>query len=262
MRPGGMTGLPALIAALAPVEGGWRGTIPDGWLQGRTSYGGLSAALALHAARQTDADLPPLRSSQVAFIGPLAGPVTIRATRLRRGRNAAWVQADVEGEAGLGLRAVFVFMGAIASAVDHRVGQPPDFPLPGPDTRTYLGNAAVPFTENFEFVDDRGGDDPSQWLRWLRLRDRVGLDPMVELVAIADCLPPSALKLLGRPAPMSSMTWQLNVLGAHPATDDGWWLLRATSAYARDGSSSQSMHVWNAAGEPVAEQTQSVALFG
>lgn len=257
-----MTGLPQLLASLEPIEGGFRGAIPDSWLQGRTSYGGLSSALALYAAQHSDTDLPALRSAQIAFIGPLAGPVTITAQRLRRGRNAAWVQADVVSEAGLGLRAVFVFMGAIASAVDHQVGEAPAFPLPGPDTKTYLGNSAVPFTEHFEFVDDRDTAHASRWLRWLRLRERDGLDPMVELIAIADCLPPSALKLLGKPAPMSSMTWQMNVLGAQPATTEGWWLLRATSDYAREGSSSQFMHIWNADGTPIAEQTQSVALFG
>lgn len=255
-----MTGLPRIIAELDPIAGGWRGRIPDPWLQGRTSYGGLSSALALHAAQQSDTDLPPLRSAQVAFIGPLAGDVVIRATRLRRGRNAAWVQADIESDAGLGLRATFVFMGAIDSAVDHVVASPPGFAVPGPDTRTWFGNPAVPFTQNFEFVDDRSGA-PSEWVRWLRLRERAGLDPMVELIAIADCLPPAVLKLLGRPAPMSSMTWQLNVLGPQPATADGWWLLRATTDYARAGSSSQAMHIWNTAGEAIAEQTQSVALF-
>lgn len=257
-----MTSLPETLASLTRTGDDWQGHIGEDWLQGRTSYGGFSSALALHAAQHSDADLPPLRSAQVAFIGPLAGPVTIRTQRLRRGRNAAWVQADIESEAGLGLRAVFVFMSAIASTVDHAVGSAPAFPVPGPDTRTYLGHSAVPFTTNFEFLDDRGGDNPAEWLRWVRLRERAGLDPMVELIAIADCLPPAALKLLGKPAPMSSMTWQLNVLGPQPATTDGWWLVRANSDYARSGSSSQFMHIWNHAGQPVAEQVQSVALFG
>jgi acyl-CoA thioesterase len=97
-----MPGLKQIIDALEPIEGGWRSSIPDSWLQGRTSYGGLSAALALHAAQQSDTDLPPLRSALVAFIGPLSGDVVIRASRLRRGRNAAFIQADVESEAGLG----------------------------------------------------------------------------------------------------------------------------------------------------------------
>ena len=257
-----MTSLKAIIDALEPVEGGWRGIIPDVWLQGRTSYGGLSAALALHVAQQSDVDLPPLRSALVAFIGPLSGVVTIRATRLRRGRNAAFIQADVESEAGLGLRATFVFMGPVDSTVDHRVGTAPAFPPPTADDKTFRGIAAVSFTQNFELLDRRDGSlGPTEWLRWVRLADRDGVDPMVELICVADCLPPAALKLIGGPAPVSSMTWQLNLLGAAPRTDDGWWLLRASSDYAKDGSSSQAMAIWNSDGAPVAEQMQSVAIF-
>lgn len=257
-----MPGLKTIIDSLTPIEGGWRGTIPENWLQGRTSYGGLSTALALHVAQHSDADLPPLRSALVAFVGPLSGEVTIRASRLRRGRNAAFIQANVESDAGLGLRATFVFMGAVESRLDHQAGQAPAFPLPGPGDTTFKGNSTVPFTRNFEMFDRR--DDtmgPAEWLRWVRLNEREGLDPMVELVAVADCLPPAALKLLGGPAPVSSMTWQLNILGPAPATTDGWWLLRTNADYARSGSSSQDMMIWNADGQPVAEQMQSVAIF-
>ena len=74
-----MTSLRQTIDGLEPIEGGWRGTVPDNWLQGRTAYGGFSAALALHAAQKSDLDLPPLRSAQVSFIGPLSGDIVIRA---------------------------------------------------------------------------------------------------------------------------------------------------------------------------------------
>lgn len=257
-----MPGLKDIIDALQPVDGGWRGSIPDTWLQGRTSYGGLSAALALHVAQGSDVDLPPLRSALVAFVGPLSGEVTIRAARLRRGRNAAFIQADVEGEAGLGLRATFVFMGAVESKVDHQVGGAPDFPRPQPGDTTFKGNSAVMFAQNFELLDRRDATvGPAEWLRWVRLNERDGLDPMVELMAVADCLPPAALKLVGGPAPVSSMTWQLNLLDPSPRTDDGWWLLRADTDHARDGNSSQRMAIWNTDGTPIAEQMQSVAIF-
>ena len=256
-----MTGVGAIIDGLEPVDGGWRGTIPESWLQGRTAYGGLSAALALAVAQRSDDDLPPLRSAQVAFVGPLSGVVTIRAERLRRGRNAAWVQADIAGEAGLGLRATFVFMREQASRLDHVVDRAPDFAGPDADTRTYNGHSSVPFTQNFEFVDRRDdGVGPAEWLRWTRLRERDGLDPAVELMAVADGLPPAALKLIGGHAPLSSMTWQIDLLGA-PATEDGWWLLGAVTDYARGGASSQRMHIWNRAGLAVAQQMQSVAIF-
>jgi acyl-CoA thioesterase len=255
-----MTALRDVIASLEQTGDAWRGAVPDGWLQGRTAYGGLSAALALHAAMNADVDLPPLRSALVAFIGPLSGAITIRAQVLRRGRNAAFVQADVASEAGLGLRATFVFMGAVESAVDHRVGIAPAVPLPGPGDKVLRGHPAIAFSQNFELVEGRE-TAPAEWLRWVRLKDRDGLHPMVELMAVADCLPPVALKLLGRPAPVSSMTWQLNLLHDAPVTQDGWWLLRATSDYVRAGTSSQIMGIWAADGTPVADQMQSVAVF-
>jgi hypothetical protein len=260
-----MTSLKEILDALEPLaeRPGWRGTIPEGWLQGRTAYGGLSAAIALHCAMQSDADLPPLRSAQVSFVGPLAGPILVTAHRLRRGKNAAFIQADIESEAGLGLRCTFVFMRAIESEVDYQTSSLPAFPKPGVGDTTYRGHPAVAFTQNFEFVDRREGPEllPAEWLRWTRLNERGGVDPMVELMAIGDCLPPAALRLIGRNVPMSSMTWLLNVLGPAPSTEDGWWLLRSNADYARAGSSSQQMGIWNARGEMVAEQMQSVALF-
>ena len=59
------------------------------WLQGRTAYGGLSAAIALASAKAGYADLPPLRSAQIAFVGPLSGDVTATPALLRRGKNSA-----------------------------------------------------------------------------------------------------------------------------------------------------------------------------
>ena len=212
-------------------------TIPDDWLQGRTAYGGLSAALALHAAQQSDVDLPPLRSAQVAFIGPLSGEVTIRATGCAAAATPPSSRPMSKSEAGLGLRATFVFMARSTSRVDHRGRQrarlrrcrrPDDA-----DLHAATARRSSPATSNCSIAaTDSVG--PAEWLRWARLRERDGLDPMVELIAIADCLPPAAFKLLGGPAPLSSMTWH-----GQPARrrsrrrSDGWWLLRADAPITR-----------------------------
>lgn len=257
-----MTSLPDLLGAAELVEGGFSVDIPANWLQGRTAYGGLSSALALHAAQMSDTDLPPLRSALVAFVGPLSGRVTVSATRLRRGRNAAFVQADIVSDQGLGYRATFVFMTDRDSRIAHDVRAPETLPAPAPDAKLYVGPADF-FTGNFAFLDRKDGTGPAEWRRWARLRDRAGLDPRVELMAIADALPPAAFKLLGKDfVPLSSLTWQVNLLDPAPQTTDGWWLLQATTDYAAHGASSQSMRVWNADGTLVAEGMQSVAIFG
>ncbi|MBB3473168.1 thioesterase family protein [Sphingomonas sp. BK345] len=263
--PVSATPLAQLLAALVRDDGAarWHGSIPPDWQQGRTAFGGLSAALALHAARQLEPELPPLRSAQVAFVGPLAGAVTVSATLLRRGRNAAFVAAEVSGEAGLGVRCTFVFMRALPDALAHTRGAAPPATPPAPDDRVLRGgHPQVAFTRHFEFVDPPGQGDPAAWLRWARLAERDGLHPEVELLAIGDCLPPAALRLLGIGAPVSSMTWQLNLLAPAPTTRGGWWLLRSATDHARDGASSQQMAIWDADRRAVAEQLQSVAIFG
>lgn len=256
-----MTSLTALLAGATRTETGFRTQIPGNWLQGRTAYGGLSSALALAAAKQVEPDLPPLRSAQVAFVGPLAGAVTVSATRLRRGRNAAFVQADIMSEAGLGFRATFVFMAALGSAVTLDRSAPAGHVPPASDAKLYTGPAEF-FTGNFNFHDLKDTAGPTEWLRWGRLIERDGLDAEVELLALGDALPPAAFKLFEKMTPLSSLTWQVNVLQPAPQTDGGWWLIQAETDIAQNGYSSQRMHMWNAAGQMVAEGMQGVAIFG
>lgn len=257
-----MTPIADILAARTALDSGFACDIPPDWLQGRTAFGGLSAALALQAAIELEPDLPPLRSAQIAFIGPLDGTVTVTAARLRRGRNAAFIQADVASEAGLGLRATFVFMAALPSQLAHDEAPRAPVAAPATDAKTFIG-PETSFIGNFEFIDSKEGLGPAEWLRWARLRARDGLDPFVELLAIGDALPPAALKLFeDKRVPLSSLNWQINFLSPMPATDNGWWLLTARSDTARAGNASQRMTLWNAAGEPIADAMQAVAIFG
>ncbi|MGY2732714.1 thioesterase family protein [Sphingomonas sp. UYP23] len=258
-----MTPIREILAAATPIEGGFRAQIPSDWLQGRTAYGGLSSALALHAAQGIEPDLPPLRSAQVSFIGPLSGEVRVTATKLRRGRTAAFIQADIVSDAGLGYRAVFVFMAEQPSRVALSGGLAATLPPPAPDAKLYTGPDEF-FTGNFNFLDLKAeAPGEAEWLRWARLRDHAGIDPMVEVLALADALPPAAFKLFGKEfVPLSSVTWIVNLLTPAPATTDGWWLLSAESQHAVNGGSSQTMMLWNADGVPVAQGMQSVAIFG
>lgn len=253
--------LPPITPDPSGRDGVYQAHVPEGWLQGRTAYGGLSAALALAATLRRWEDLPPLRSAQIAFVGPLAGDVGIKPVLLRRGRTAAFVQSDVENGSGLGLRATFVFMHAQESHVDLAP------PALAPSVLPPLGEAfappsAVAFARNFEFRATGEEENGKAYLsRWARLRDRDGLHPMVEMLAVGDVLPPAAMMLFKTFGPISSVSWQLNMLTDDPATTDGWWLVRAAADHARAGSSSQQMGIWNRDGRQVAVATQSVALF-
>ncbi|MFO1256607.1 MAG: thioesterase family protein [Sphingomonadaceae bacterium] len=256
--------LPQVLAAARPIDGGIAATVPENWMQGRTAYGGFSAALALVAAQLLVDGLPPLRSATVNFVGPLAGEIEVRARLLRQGRNATWISAEASGEAGIGLTATFVFMGAVeASSLHlHDVPMPADV-VPLDQAVPLPGRAGPSFAPNLErrFGLPQSDERKPEICWWERLREVEGLDPMVALILLADALPPGVMPLTG-PAAISSMTWLINLLTPLPETDDGWFLLRAAGNYAEKGCSSQDMAIWNTRGEAVAVGMQSIALFG
>lgn len=258
--------LAAVLAAAEPMEGGFRAAVPESWHQGRTAYGGFSAALALSAALRTEEGLPPLRSAQISFVGPLSGTVEVRARSLRKGRNAAWTSAEIQSEGNTGLLASFVFMGPVESALHLNDRPAPDDLIPVEKAQVFAFREHSPafLRNNFEvrFALPRAEDKRPELCWWVRVAEHDRLDPMTGLMLIADALPPGVLPLLDPGVPVSSMTWLCNLLTPVPQTRDGWWLLRSTGDYSEKGCSSQGMAIWNSEGEPVATGMQSVAVFG
>lgn len=246
------------LPALEADEEGFRAVIGNHWLQGRTAYGGASAAVALMATKAAFTDLPPLRSAQIAFVGPLAGAVRTTPALLRRGKNSAFVACDVAGLDGVGLRALFLFMASRPSAIAFEDLRAPEAANPN-DHPVDAASLPQGFLTNFDLSN--WSTREAGFTRWARLKDRAGLDPEVELIAIADALPPAAMALAKEWGPISTTTWQLNLVTDAPATRDGWWLLGADTLHAGHGSSSQTMTIWNRDGEAVATASQSVALF-
>ncbi len=250
------------LCSLTPSGTGWAITVPGCWMQGRTSYGGLSSALAHHCARLAVPDAPPLRSAQVAFVGPLAGEVTVTCDLLRRGRNTAFVETRIVCADGLGFIGTYIFMTKRESRIEFEAVHRPNVPPPPGDGETRRGPPEF-FTSQMEYPEKRlelGANTP-RLCAWHRLAERDGLDPMTELLCIGDGLPPAAMGLMDASGPISSMNWQVNMLTDAPQTENGWWLLESVTHHAHHGASSQYMTVWNSKLEPVMVAMQSVALF-
>jgi acyl-CoA thioesterase len=260
-------GLDELLATAEPLGDGFRIAIPDNWHQGRTAYGGLSAALALHVARQVcGGALPPLRSAQISFVGPVFGEIEARARVLRRGRNAVFVAAELLREDEVVLATTFVFMAPVESTLHYqsKLEMPGLIPFDQGVTRA-SPPGAMQFFANMEvrFAVPPLDEPRPEVCWWIRARDRAGIDPEMELLFLADMTPPGVLPLLEQPIPpISSMTWLANFLSPAPQTRDGWWLLRTTGDYAENGCSSDRTEIWNTDGVPMLIGMQSVAIFG
>ena len=73
----------SIAALLAPIAASSGGTVTlpaEGWMQGRTLYGGAGALVAYTAATRAFPDLPPLRSAQVGFVGPVGAEIATFST--------------------------------------------------------------------------------------------------------------------------------------------------------------------------------------
>ncbi len=239
--------------------------ITENWMQGRTTYGGLSAALCLKAALLKNPSLPPLRSALVNFIGPVGGTITLRPKVLRAGKSVSNIQVNMHGEHGLATHSVFSFGASRPSRLNENFNKPPSLPRPEQLNDFFSAEMAPSFTKNFETKLAKGahpisGSNEHEHFIWVRHKDKNAND-LTALVGIADMLPPAVLPMFEEFAPISSMTWMINFLSEDTTTEDGWWLMRTAADHAKDGYSSQDMQIWNSQGNLVTTGHQSIAIF-
>lgn len=239
---------------------------PDAWAQGRTLYGGMSAALCYETAKRALGDLGQLRSAQFGFIGPSAGALRFTPSLLRRGRSSTVAAVDCTAESGLATRALLVFGGDRESVLAH--DRIPALPVPPPDACEPFHRSSKPlpgFLANYEFRLAAGArlfetDKPPEFAIWTRFRAGGATDPVTSLLAMGDALPTAAMAAFPKIAPVSTMTWQIDLPGPLPA-EDGWRLVWSSSESAANGYTLQAMRVSDEAGRTLAVARQVVALF-
>ena len=257
-------GLGALAARLVPEGDRFKLDGAQGWMQGRTMYGGAAASIAYAAALKAFPDLPPLRAAQVGFVAPVGEHLEAKAVMLRQGRSVSQVETSLYCEGALVQRSLWLFGSARES--NGSVPAQREQPLVAPEVSPGLtkNDMAPAFTERMDMrrADLEGGSPPGMIRRWVRLKDRRGLDPAGELVGIGDALPPGSARAMERMGPISSITWALTLLGDGPETREGWWLLETASNQMGQGFSSETLRMWNSEGVEVMRGLQSVAVFG
>jgi acyl-CoA thioesterase len=241
--------------------------IPDDWMQGRSVFGGLQAALAVRAMRgHVDAALP-LRTLQVTFVAPVAGTLRARATVLRRGGSATHVEARVSGTDGVLAAIVIGVFGVARRSAIAVMPVREDVEAVKPAQLAYTPGVVPAFIQHFTARWLRGalpfsGAKETSHVIELGMHDE-GAASEAHVIAIADFTPPLALTFLKAPANGSTVTWMLELLA------DGFerfgltgWRIDAELAAARDGYTNQALTVWAPDGTPIAFGRQSMLVFG
>lgn len=263
-------GFAAFLDAVARTETGLTADIPDEWRQGRTAYGGMSSALSLSAAKTALGENRPLRSALIGFVGPAAGGVEVTAEPLRSGKTAASVRTRLTGEAGIGTEAIFTFATPRNSALSLPPPGLPDgveAPPVGADGMDFP-NGAPQFTANFQLYPTAGGTAPfagdvaaPPMRLWTRFKDEASRSGIEALICLADALPPAITTAMSDFAPLSSMTWMVDILDDDVSTSEGWYLLETVADHAREGYSSQAMAIWSTDGRCLVKGRQMVTVF-
>ncbi len=254
-----------MVRDLSGSDGTVSAHISPHWMQGRTAFGGITAALGLAAARLSLPDLPELRSAQISFMRPISEEVTFDVSLIRAGRTASFVQVDCISGEKLGARLTFVFGAPRPSAYHHENSPAPD--LPGPDNCVELvrRSSGPSFFNNFEARladgDQLGsGSDRPEMSVWTRLLDGADVSPEIALLCTGDSLPPAAITTFTTRVMISTITWSLDI--ARLPADNDWQLIRTTSKHSADGYSVQDMDIRDRSGQLLASAQQMVALFG
>jgi acyl-CoA thioesterase len=258
-----------VLATLVPAAaGGYTARIPDDWLQGRTGFGGILAALGNHAIRQLVPAAVPLRSLQVTWAGPSGGgEVGVTAEVLRQGRSTTVAEARIRSATELATVVVGVYGAPRTSQISispdivparHDIEAVPELPV-APGLPGFFGHFAIRWAEGG--VPFSGSTEPRTTI-YLRHREP-GRMTESHLVALGDVPPSPALSMLSRPARSSSITWLLEITAPDLDFDNSeWWCLDTEIIVGNDGYIHQAATLRDPRGRLAALSRQTHAIFG
>lgn len=245
-------------------------TISKSWGQGRTVFGGISAAIVYHAIKQKVSDDRVLRSLTTNFVAPIAieQELFIEVEVLREGRNVTQVIAKAIQQEQVCVMTQASFGVARESKVAvHNL----DFHnMPKPKKAKYIPQIPklVPkFLQHIDLAIIEGdlpfsGSGLSSGQGWMRFTQPPKQVTDAHLIALIDAWAPPVMQMMRWPAPVSSMSW--NVEFIHPHTEiapSDWFAYQVKTRQAASGYGHTEANIWDAKGELVAVSRQTVAIF-
>ena len=251
----------------AAAAGTFTATVGDDWLQGRSVFGGLQAALAVKAIRQIAPEAPLLRTLQTTFIAPVpAGTVRVEARVLRVGKSAIHAEARLFDGEQLACLVIAVFGAARPSAIAIELPAITASPLESARRLPYVAGIAPAFMQHMKLSWAQGawpycGGSEARTQVWVAIADEPVITEAVA-IALADAIPSPALSTFRKPTVASSLTWTLEFLGQPLDVPQAPWLMDAEVNAGRDGYLAQTATLADQHGRPVALTRQSVVVFG
>lgn len=233
-------------------------TIDKSWSQGRTVFGGLSAAILVKAMETELNDKRPLRVANISFIAPLTfnQPCLIRVEHLRDGKNVTQLQARLIQDDAVCVQVSACFAKDRASKVRVDNFERVPFHLPKkPSFLPMIPKVTPKFIQHVSLalVDGKlpfTGSKQSNLSGWMKFKSTPEKLSWSHVIALADAWPPTVLQMLRWPKPASTLSWQVEILQPHfELSNDDWLGYQAITRQADEGYSHCEANIWSAGGE-------------
>ncbi len=245
-------------------------SFPENWCQGRTAFGGLSAALVYVAMRKRVASERVLRSMNTNFVGPLIAdtPFEISVEIVREGKNSSMVLAKAIQNGNVCVMVQACFAIARSSKIEVLSDAALTLPTPQPEKNMPYVKGLVPeFLQHIDlnvlegqlpFTDSKC----STLAGWMRFSQQAKTITDAHIIALIDAWPPTTLQMADVPSPASSMTWNLEFIHPHSTIEpDQYLAYKCITRQAGAGYAHTEANVWNANGELIAISRQCVTVF-
>lgn len=246
--------------------------IPEGWLQGRTVFGGFvagllieKAMLSLHGAEKN------ILSCNVVFVGPVRhGQAKLTSEILRQGKSVTSMEVRLWQDDAVQSVLLVSFGSRRDSSI--RVEQTVTAPnYPDPEQLKTIPFAKfmpecyqhfdVSWAEGFYPMAGSEKPDFGGWARFAPQQHDARAMKYADLVMLMDIWPPGVLPMFKTVAPASSLTWHITFV--QPLTHDlfDWFKYKVVTEHAKDGYSTEYAHVWDRNNQLMAILRQTVTVF-
>jgi acyl-CoA thioesterase len=246
--------------------------VPESWTQGRTVYGGLSAALLLRALENKVSSEKLLRSLTVAFSAPTLPNVNfeIQTELLREGRTIAQWQARLIQDGTICVQVQAVFGISLESDLQIHSFTAPEIPSVD-QAMVYPTKDAPGFTQYFDMAQSQGdlpvsGGNSLELGGWMRIKginDGSHSLSICHLVATIDVWPPATMMQLEEMKAGSTINWTMQFPQLMPEILGQDYLgYQAEIKYSEGGFGITHAKIWNAKSELLAFSQQTIIIYG
>lgn len=248
-------------------------SINGSWGQGRTLFGGLTAALAYEKISNKVDSNRPLRSLSVNFSGQALAdvPFIISEQLLSDGKSISQINGQVIQNDRIVTQVCACFGIERASTIE--IPSPKEsLPEIGNNQRlNYIKGLTPEFVQHFEFEYCKGqfpfSNSPFNELAgWVRFKDDDTPLTEARLIALIDAWPPTILQKLKSLAPCATVSWNLELLQPISSLDQStsnnkWLYYDAVIKQAHHGYAHTEAKIYAQDGTLLALSRQLIAVY-